>query len=1114
MARLEPILWTNPQPYWCAFQIGKLASLLQQPHSLHSCKSLTAIRLAGNQLRGQILPEIVALKSLAYLSFSSNNLTNVTGALRILMGCKNLTTLTLGKNFGFETLPDYSTLAFEPIFNNYDNVTDPDGFHNLQLLTLEGCQFKGQLPTWLANLKNLQVLDLAFNLITGGLPNMLCGLPVLTSKEAGDDQVERGYLELPIFVMSSNVNNQKYKQLSNLPPTIYLGSNNLSGKIPIEIGQLKFDLSHNHLSGEIPASLKGLHFLYSFSVAHNDLQGLVPTGSQFDTFTTSSFEGNPGLCGPPTLNRSCPQRLQSLPPVYPATWRYNRKKLLVAVIFVISFGISLGIGFRIDAKKIPLVGRCRKYVNGCLLQHPSISCTWKLKPEGQTDKTSIGMVMIRRKDNKATSSKDEKEVPVTPCQRSRKSLLVLLGQWLLLLPYFSSACNQVDHDSLLSLTFKVSSPLNWTGSTDCCLWDGILCDQDDQRVVRLWLPGRGLTGVISPSITNLTHLTHLNLSHNFLSGPLPNDLTLSMLQIVDLSSNFFNGTIPSSFLVPAVAAGSLTTFNVSNNSFSGPIPISLFCTNDSNFNSLSFLDLSFNEFTGQIPPGLGACSKLQVFRAGFNNLSGSLPDDIYDAANLQELSVPVNQLSGVISDGITPLANLKILELFSNQFSGPIPSRIGNLSSLENLLVHRNNLTGPLPPSLMYCTNLSTLNLRFNSFNGDLSAFNFSKLQLLTTVDLGYNNFTGKLPRSLYSCKSLKAIRLSGNQLQGQISPEIVALESLAFLSISRNNLTNATGAFRILMGCKNLTTLVLSKNFLFEPVPGDDSIIDPDGFQNLKVLGLGGCQLTGQLPTWLANLRNLQVLDLTFNRITGSIPSWLGSLPNLFVINLSNNLLTGGFPKELCQMPVFTSKKASDQLKISYLELPIFGPPKDGTSQLYKRVSNIPPAIYVGNNSLSGNIPVEIGRLKFIHVLGLSHNNFSGSIPNQISYLTNLERLDLSYNHLSGEIPSSLKSLHFLSSFSVAYNDLQGLIPSGGQFDTFTISSFEGNPGLCGPPTPKLSCHQSPQSPPQVLEVTQRSKTQTILIALIFGIFFGIGFGTGFSMDHKKFPIIGRRMK
>ncbi|XP_021803239.1 tyrosine-sulfated glycopeptide receptor 1-like, partial [Prunus avium] len=354
--------------------------------------------------------------------------------------------------------------------------------------------------------------------------------------------------------------------------------------------------------------------------------------------------------------------------------------------------------------------------------------------------------------------------------------------------------------------------------------------------------------------------------------------------------------------------------------------------------------------------------------------------------------------------------------------------------------------------------------------------------------------------------------------LTGQISREKVALESLAFLSISTNNLTNATGAFRILKGCKNLTTLVLSKNFMFEPVPDDESLGDPDGFQNLRVFALGGCRFTGQVPTWLGKLKNLQVLDLSFNLITGSLPGWLASLPNLFYIDLSNNRLQGGFHNVLCGMPVLTSKEASDKVDRSYLELPVFMKPNNNATDLqYNQLSNLPPAIYLSNNSLNGSIPIEIGQLKFIHVLDLSHNNFSGSIPDQISNLTNLEKLDLSYNQLSGKIPASLKGLHFLSSFSVEYNDLQGLIPSGGQFDTFTISSFEGNPGLCGPPTPKRSCHQShqsPQSPPQVLEVTQRSKTQTILIALIFGIFFGIGFGIGFSMDDKKIPIIGRRRK
>ncbi|CAL2244694.1 unnamed protein product [Prunus armeniaca] len=716
----------------------------------------------------------------------------------------------------------------------------------------------------------------------------------------------------------------------------------------------------------------------------------------------------------------------------------------------------------------------------------------------------------------------------------RTQFLLFWGQWfvLMLLPCFgTSACDKVNSDSLLSLALQAPLNLNWSSSTDCCLWEGITCGPGDQgHVVRLWLPRRGLTGVINPSITNLTHLTHLNLSHNSFLGSLPEDLfsslsslqvidlsfnrligrlppsnKISQLQVLNLSSNFFNGTIPSSILVPSVSI-----FNVSNNSFSGSIPID----NGSNHTSLTFLDLSYNKLNDTIPPGIGLCSKLQVFRAGFNSLSGSLPDEIFNLADLRQLSLPVNSLTGPINDGIMNLTNLQILEIFSNQFSGPIPSQIGSLSRLENLLLHVNNLTGPLPLSLANSTKLSALNLRVNNLTGDLSSFNFSPLQRLTTLDLGNNYFTGEFPKSLYSCKSLTAIRLTENQLTGQISPEIVALESLAFLSISTNNMTNATGALRILKGCKNLTSLILSNNFPFEPVPDDKSLGDLDGFQSLRVFSLGGCQFTGQVPTWLAKLKNLQVLDLSFNLITGSVPGWLASLPNLFYIDLSNNLLQGGFPNDLCGMPVLTSKEASDNVDRSYLELPVFVKPNNATDQQYNQLSNLPPAIYLSNNSLNGSIPIEIGRLKFIHVLDLSHNKFSGSIPDQISNLTNLEKLDLSYNNLSGEIPVSLKGLHFLSSFSVAYNDLQGLVPSGGQFDTFTISSFEGNPGLCGPLTPKRSCHQSPQSPPQVLEVTRRSKTQTILIALVFGIFFGIGFGIGFSMDDKKIPIIGWRRK
>ncbi|KAF3451934.1 hypothetical protein FNV43_RR08030 [Rhamnella rubrinervis] len=731
---------------------------------------------------------------------------------------------------------------------------------------------------------------------------------------------------------------------------------------------------------------------------------------------------------------------------------------------------------------------------------------------------SSSMAVFQMKDDKfnspSLSSKSQGGLSHTRLFIFRLILVAFLI--LTFLPCFArSVCNQVDHDSLLSFSSNLSS-LNWSSSSassiECCFWFGITCG-DGGRVTRLWLPSFGLIGDISPSLTNLTYLTHLNLSHNSLNGALPSgffsslnrlqvlDLSYnrlrgqlpisennSVIQTVDLSSNLFHGKFPSLLFQPAVVSGVLKSFNVSNNSFTGAIPISDFCINNSiTTSSLTLLDLSFNQLGGEIPPGLAGCSKLQIFRAGYNNLSGLIPDDIYSIDSLELFSLPLNHLTGPIGDGIVRLANLKTLELYSNQLNGSIPVDIGKLSKLEELQVHINMLTGSLPTSLMKCTNLSTLNLRVNSLGGDLSDFNFSTLQRLTTLDLSNNLFTGELPSSLYSCKSLTAVRLAGNKLQGQILPDVLALQSLSFLSISNNSLTNITGAIRILMGIKSLTTLVLSKSFQNEPMPEYDGMLDTEGFQSLQVLALGGCQLTGQVPTWLANLKKLIVLDLSFNLFTGSIPGWLGSLPGLVYLDLSNNLISGEFPKELCGLPALTSGKANDHVDRRYLELPVFVMPTNASNQQYNQLSNLPPAIYLSNNSLSGYIPIEIGRLKSLHVLDLSRNNFSGSIPDQISNLTNLEKLDLSSNNLTGEIPASLKGLSFLSSFSVAFNDLQGPIPTGSQFDTFPATSFEGNPGLCGPAAVQRSC-------PQSASVIRRRSNRRLLIGLVFGICFGTG--------------------
>ncbi|XP_022843879.1 tyrosine-sulfated glycopeptide receptor 1-like [Olea europaea var. sylvestris] len=671
-----------------------------------------------------------------------------------------------------------------------------------------------------------------------------------------------------------------------------------------------------------------------------------------------------------------------------------------------------------------------------------------------------------------------------------------------------ATCRKVDRDSLLAFSFGVysSNPLNWYSSIDCCMWEGVSCDNINW-VIHLLLPSRGLAGSISPSLANLSHLSQFNLSQNRLSGPIPDgffmafkrlvvvdlsenrltgklsdfDKLMSTVKTVNLSSNHFQGTIQYAFFEQAV---NLKSFNVSNNSFSGPIPSSI-CEFSS---SIQHLDFSRNLFLGPISEDFGQCSDLQSLRADVNNLSGDVPSDIYKVSSLQELYLSANRLSGPINGILVNLINLRSLSLYDNKLTGTIPQDIGRLSNLEKLFLRKNLLNGTLPPSLANCTRLVMLDLSFNFLEGELSAFDFSKFIQLRSVDLGNNSFNGGLPASLYSCNKLTAIRLAHNKLNGEISPGIMGLPSLSFLSLSGNCLNNITSAIQILQGCKNLRILLLSQIFFDESLPDDDSLIGSDGFQNLQFLALGGCRLTGQISMWLSKLRKLEVLNLSLNNITGSIPAWLGDLPNLFVLHLSHNLLSGYFPVELAGLRRLTTKLSTDQVDQSYLEFPIFRKYNYASSLQYTKLSYLRLAINLGSNIISGTIPTEIGQLKFIFFLDLSNNNFSGSIPDIISNLTNLEKLDLSGNHLSGQIPASFKNLHFLSSFNVAYNDLEGHIPVGGQFETFPNSSFEGNPGLCGEFLPH-SC--SGQSETTLQKGTKRKFFNWLSFEIGYGISF-----------------------
>ncbi|KAK7856226.1 receptor-like protein 2 [Quercus suber] len=103
------------------------------------------------------------------------------------------------------------------------------------------------------------------------------------------------------------------------------------------------------------------------------------------------------------------------------------------------------------------------------------------------------------------------------------------------------------------------------------------------------------------------------------------------VKIVDISSNDSNGMIQASFFQ---LARYLTKLNVSNNSFTGPIP-SLPCINSP---FVMLLDFSSNNHSGQIQ-----WTKRMFHTTGSNSvtLSGLLPLEMYSAAGVRELSCPL-----------------------------------------------------------------------------------------------------------------------------------------------------------------------------------------------------------------------------------------------------------------------------------------------------------------------------------------------------------------------------------------------------------------------------------------------------------------------------------------
>ena len=85
---------------------------------------------------------------------------------------------------------------------------------------------------------------------------------------------------------------------------------------------------------------------------------------------------------------------------------------------------------------------------------------------------------------------------------------------------------------------------------------------------------------------------------------------------------------------------------------------------------------------------------------------------------------------------------------------------------------------------------------------------------------------------------------------------------------------------------------------------------------------------------------------------------------------------------------------------------------------------------LLLDGNELTGPLSAEIGRLRHLAYLDLSHNRFYSKLPLALFQCTALAHLRLRDNQFSGTLPAVISRLHKLEALDIGDNSFSGSIP------------------------------------------------------------------------------------
>ncbi|XP_011009765.1 PREDICTED: LRR receptor-like serine/threonine-protein kinase GSO1 isoform X4 [Populus euphratica] len=628
------------------------------------------------------------------------------------------------------------------------------------------------------------------------------------------------------------------------------------------------------------------------------------------------------------------------------------------------------------------------------------------------------------------------------------ALLTLAGEW----HGRCYGCMEEESIGLLEIQSLIDphgfSLGDWVGSSNCCEWYGIQCDNTTRRVIQVSLFGTRDESlghwVLNASLfLPFKELQSLELGRASLVGCLENEgfeVLSSKLRELGLSENRFNkndksilscfngnlSTLESLDLsYNGLTAGSgrfygfkvlssrlkkLENLHLGGNQYNDSIFSSL-----TEFSSLKSLDLSYNQLTGSInsfqllPMRMG---KLENLDLGGNRLNSSILSILSGLSSLKSLDLSRNMFTG---SGWCELKNLKQLDLSRNNLGGSLPDCLGNLSSLQLLDVSKNQFTGNIAfGPLTNLTSLEFLSLSNNFFEVPISMkpfMNHSSLKFfcnennkLVTEPAVFEHLIPKFQLVFFSVsKTTEALNV-------QIPNFLYYQYHLRFLDLSHNNITGMFPSW-LLNNNTRLEQLYLSGNSFVGTLQ-----LQEHPYPKMTELDISNNNMTGQIPKDICLIfPNLESLRMAKNGFTGCIPSCLGNISSLSLLDLSNNQL---------------STVTLELLTLQYLKLSNNNLGGQIPTSVFN--SSVSEYLYLGDNNFWGQISYfPLNGWKSWIVVDLSNNQFSGMLPRGFVNSTNLEAIDLSKNHFKGPIPRDFCKLDQVQYLILSDNNLSGYIPS-----------------------------------------------------------------------------------